>query len=155
MAKHSVRAFSDTIRCELRQDKVQVITLEPTFYQTEIVNQSTLSNTRDRLFAESSDDTKAHYQKTNLGNNYDKTQGMAGKLVRSNIGEVVDAMVKAVILKHPKPFFRCCGYPDLAAWAVSHAPEVLLDAFFHHTMHNRFFRFLTRLSVNVLSKFIK
>ena len=145
MTKHSIRVFSDTIRRELSKDKVQVITLEPTFYQTNIINQTGLNNVRDRILSESPEDIKAHFLDVDGYVVFGKNQGFVAKGARENIGEVVDAMGDAVIRLHTKPYYRCCGYVDLGIWGVSHAPEVLLDLGLDLLYHNRFVQSLLRV----------
>lgn len=146
MAKHSVRVFSDVLRRELYEDKVKVVTIEPTFYQTPIVNFEQINQTRDRLFEETEPETKAAYSPSKCRSMMNMEK-LVNVVTRSNVNEVVDAMEKAVTLKHPKVFlsifciilvkcnflfvfqlfYRCAGYHEVIVWAVSHLPEAILD----------------------------
>ncbi|KAI2806357.1 hypothetical protein BLOT_008312 [Blomia tropicalis] len=134
MAKHSVRVFSDVLRRELYNDQIEVVTIEPTFYKTPIVDFNQIRRARERIYEETPNDIREAYS-----SKYISSLNEVGKLVnvvtRKDVGEVIDTMMKAVTLTHPKAFYRCCGYHDVVGWAVSHLPETILDAI---NMENHF-----------------
>lgn len=127
MAKFSVRVFSNVMRQELYSSGVKVVTLEPTFYKTNIIDFERIHAQREKLFEETPLENKKYYSKEMLERlNKDKT--MVDMITREDIDEVVDAMIKGVTLQNPKTFYRCCSYMDVAVlWAFGLAPEIIYD----------------------------
>ena len=101
MAKHSVRVFSDVLRRELLTDGVQVVTIEPTFYQTPIVNFEQINRTRERLLEETEPETRAAYSPSKVRSMMNMEK-LVNVVTRTNVDEVVDALERAVTLKSPK-----------------------------------------------------
>lgn len=101
MSKHSVRVFSDVIRRELYRDNIQVVTIEPTFYKTPIVNFEQINRTRERIFDETPKDIKETYSPSYVKsmNNMEK---LVNVITRRDVNEVVSTMEKAVTLQSPK-----------------------------------------------------
>ena len=98
MTKHSVRVFSDTLRRELSREPIQVVTLEPTFYKTEIINTELLVRNRQRIIDSTPDSIKksSDVAQTNEGLNI--AGSLMNDIARTDVGEVVDTMVAAVTL---------------------------------------------------------
>ena len=128
MTKHAVRSFSDSIRRELAitGDNVHVVTIEPTYYQTAIIQTVNATQGIDRLWNETPLLTQKSYTDESR-KRQTKQQLKTSKMTRTNINEVIDVMADAVRLMEPKVYYRCCGYLDVILWAVSHAPEIILD----------------------------
>ncbi|KAH9406363.1 hypothetical protein TYRP_013975 [Tyrophagus putrescentiae] len=137
MAKHSVRVFSDVLRRELNHRKteipsenVSVVVIEPIFYKTPIANVETIARQRANAFERTEEHIKAAYSEEFRRNLDTSAADRIGKLMRDNVGEVVDALEAAVTLVSPKLYYRCCGYGHvLTTFAASHLPEALLDWF--------------------------
>ncbi len=136
MAKHSVRVFSDTIRREfaLTGDAIKVVTIEPTFYRTEIVNAESMKRFRVNAYDSSPEEIKKVYSAVAPDRWFDKAQVVIDTVSRTDLSEVTEAMENAVTLEHPKLFYRCGGYHDVIIWALSHLPEIIFDYF----INNRF-----------------
>lgn len=136
MAKHSVRVFSDTIRREfaLTGDAIKVVTIEPTFYRTEIVNAESMKRFRVNAYNSSPEEIKKVYSAVAPDRWFDKAQVVIDTVSRTDLSEVTEAMENAVTLEHPKLFYRCGGYHDVIIWALSHLPEIIFDYF----INNRF-----------------
>lgn len=149
MAKHSVRVFSDTIRRELNftGDSVKVVTIEPTFYKTEIIAADSMKRFRDAAFEATSEEIKKAYSAMSPDAWFDKAQVVIDAIARPDVSEVTEAMENAVTLEHPKLFYRCGGYHDVLIWAISHLPEVIIDYF----TNNRF----GDLMMKIFVKFFK
>lgn len=128
MSKHSVRSFSDSLRRELQvtRDRVHVVVIEPTFYRTAIIDAVNGSQARERLWADTPDAIKVTYPE-HLLEKMKRAQAQVDRSARGNIGEVVETLMDAVTLLQPKPFYRCCGYLDLAIWALASGPEIFVD----------------------------
>ena len=131
IAKHGVRVFSDALRRSfaLTKDNIQVVTLEATFFRTEIINKEANARDTAQLFAESSDEIKKVYKHLNVEQFSKESHKLVDLISRPNIGEVTEAMERAVTLQSPKHFYRCGGYHELVVWAIGIAPEVFLDFF--------------------------
>src|SRR5699024_10950583 len=106
---------------------VQVITIEPSFYRTPIISHQMFRSTRERILAETPASIRAAYNVKKVNHQLDLMLDRAQLMARPNVSEVTDALMKAVTLKHPKAYYRCCGWAELHIWAVAHVPEVLLD----------------------------
>lgn len=126
MAKHSVRVFSDVVRRELINDSIKIVTIEPTFYRTPIINWENLQKSRDRIWEQTPESIRQAYDKETIGiiNNVDK---MVDVITREKVEEVVDTLENAVTLAEPKLFYRCAGYHDVLLWIVALMPETILD----------------------------
>lgn len=137
MSKHSVRVLSDTIRRENTNSGVKVVTIEPTFYKTPIIDFEQIRRTRQRIYEDTPDDIKEAYDDKKI-EQINNTENMVDFVTRHNLDEVVDTMLKAVTLKQPKLFYRCCSYLDVVlVWGVSHLPETILDFACRYLFSNR------------------
>lgn len=148
MAKHSVRVFSDTIRREfsLTGDAIKVVTIEPTFYKTEIINEEAMKRTFETAFNESPAEIKEAYKAFPAAVWFAKAQRVIAKVARPNLNEVTDAMEGAVTLEEPKLFYRCGGYQDIAIWMVSHLPETIIDYFSNNWVAEKFLSLFVLIS---------
>lgn len=145
MAKHAVRVFSDSLRRELIGSGIKVVTLEPTFYKTPIIDFEQVNRARAKIYEDTPADVKAAYDET-FHKYLDDTKTMVNTIARSNVEEVVDAMVDGVVRKHPKLFYRCCSYLDvLLIWATSHLPELLLDSVMKLVFNRKYSKLLKML----------
>lgn len=128
MAKHCVRVFSDIIRRELYDSGIKAITIEPTFFRTQIINFEVHSKVREKIYSETPDEIRNEYDE-NFIKKLNKTSKIVNLMSHTDINIVIDSMFKAVVKKHPKLFYRCCSYFEvLTLWAASHLPEILLDS---------------------------
>lgn len=148
MAKHSVRVFSDVLRRELLTDGVQVVTIEPTFYQTPIVNFEQINRTRERLLEETEPETRAAYSPSKVRSMMNMEK-LVNVVTRTNVDEVVDALERAVTLKSPKLFYRCAGYHEVLVWAVSHLPEAILDFLVSGIIYNKYSTILAKRYISL------
>lgn len=132
MSKHSVRAFSDALRRELQlmtrrgSSPLHVITIEPTFYRTNIVDAAIGAQVRERMWNETAEAVKVSYPE-HLLERMKRAQARVDRTSRTNVSEVIEALVDAVTRLHPKPFYRCCGPLDHLIWALAAGPEVFVD----------------------------
>ena len=143
MSKNCVRVFSDCLRRELRilGIDVKVITIEPSFFKTPLINQNLLANARERTFNDSPEEVKQYY-----GQNFLKYMSYLDKLTdkasKDNPWIVGDTMVMAIMKKYPKLFYRCGTYLELfTLWGSSHIPEILLDTFIYLLLGSKFKQF--------------
>lgn len=132
MSKFAVRTFSNVLRAENKRFGVKVVVIEPVFYKTEIVNFERIREVKEKLFQDSPEEVKEFYLSQKDTMDYLKLSEKTVRIVtRPNVNEVVDAMVKAVSLREPKLFYRCCSYLDVIlmfSWSV--LPEILFDYIF-------------------------
>nr|XP_027196958.1 estradiol 17-beta-dehydrogenase 2-like [Dermatophagoides pteronyssinus] len=127
MAKHSVRVFSDAIRREMGWSKIKVITMEPSFYRTEIINHESIDRMRQKIFNETSEDIQQNY-----GEKYmrflNKSNSMTKWIIKNDYETVIDTMIMAIVNENPKLYYRCCSYYEVIIfWATSHLPEIIID----------------------------
>lgn len=144
MAKHCVRVLSDAIRREgyLADSSVQVVTIEPSFYQTAMLNRQSLLPNRKGIWNETPDSIKEAYKEETMNDQLDLIEELANLVAHSNVDEMTDAMMRAVTLKHPKLYYRCCGWVELPLWAFSHLPEVLINLTLHLMLQKQWIKSL-------------
>ena len=127
MAKHSVRVYSDCLRRELVGTNIKVITMEPSFYRTEIVNYEMIDRKRREIFNETPEDIREAYGENHLEYLKSVTKQIE-RMTKDRIDDVVDSIIAGIVLEHPKPYYRCCSYHELfTLWGTSHLPEILVD----------------------------
>ncbi|OTF78840.1 D-beta-hydroxybutyrate dehydrogenase, mitochondrial-like protein, partial [Euroglyphus maynei] len=106
MAKHNVRVFSDVLRRELIGTGINVVTIEPAFFRTQIVNFEQIDKQRMKIFDETPVDIRQSY-----GKNYMKCLNDSNRLIMNithdNIDHVIDSMINGIVRKYPKIYYRC------------------------------------------------
>ena len=163
ISKHSVRVFCDSLRRDMLltdhdDDRVKIICVEPTFYQTPITNQQQLNRMRMEFFGQTPKDIACYYQddyysQSPTDDNNDDQKGQQRQqqnqnqssiniikeklqhsdsimfhLMRDNIEEVVDTLIRAITLANPKPYYRCMGLRDyLHYYWLYYLPETVYD----------------------------
>ena len=101
MTKHSMIAFTDTLRRELYKYNVKVSSIEPAVFRTGLTTDETWSKQMDDLWNESSDEAKAYYgsphkvKASNLGS-------LKSMPIENNIDVAVDDMIDAITNSRPK-----------------------------------------------------
>lgn len=136
MAKHGVRVFSNNLRLE--NPNLKVVTIEPVPYRTEIINYEQVVRMRNRYYEETPGDIKEAYDPTRLMM-VDMAWTLKDCTTRTNIDEVVDAMVSGVCLHEPKLFYRCCSYFGvLYLFGMGILPEVIPDFVYCKVIFNTF-----------------
>ncbi|KAH9494034.1 peroxisome assembly protein (Peroxin-2), variant 6 [Dermatophagoides farinae] len=128
MAKHSVRVFSDALRREIgSSSKMKIITLEPSFYRTDIINHDSMNRMRRKIFDETPEDIRENYGEKYF-RIFDKSNQMTESIIKNDYEAVIEAMIMAVAGENPKLYYRCCNYYEVIAfWALSHMPEIIVD----------------------------
>lgn len=135
MSKFAVRAFSNCLRQE--NPKLKVVTLEPTFYRTEIINYNALSQVRNKYYEQTPKEIQEFYGDEIL-KIMDKFPLLVDFITRSNIDEVVDAMIAGVSLVKPKLFYRCCNYSNvLTIFGLGLMPEAILDFLYNKLIFSK------------------
>ncbi|XP_074601788.1 D-beta-hydroxybutyrate dehydrogenase, mitochondrial-like [Brevipalpus obovatus] len=115
MTKHAIAAFCDCLRSEIGSAGVQVISIEPYFYNTNLINSKQLTSFDDKCW-----NTTPLEMRTAFGESeYKKTMNRFSLLLKSNgIGpgqdpaEVCEAVAKALVDPEP-PYRYVCSSPYL------------------------------------------
>lgn len=138
-SKFAVRAFSDGVRRDaLFEDNLTVVTIEPAFYRTAIVSEETLARSLERIKAATPPEIMAHYgggvaenakeKKEEFERVRENAMGYMETLMHEDVGEVVEAMIRAVTLVEPKPYIRVTGLVSyVLVWLAALFPEVIVD----------------------------
>lgn len=134
LSKMATRAFSDSVRREevFTEDVVSVVTIEPAFYRTSIVNEEALKRSMELIRGRTPPEIAEHYENEKNGEEFARifqaTMDCMELLMHEEVGEVVKAMVDAVTLLEPKPVIRCTGLVSyVLVWVGALFPEVIVD----------------------------
>lgn len=128
MSKHAVRAFSNSLRCEPIGSDIRVVTIEPYFYKTNIIN---TKRSRHAAYKATPEDVTQAYGGQQMLEWTDKLDTLVDYTSRSDPNEVVQAMDKAVCLIKPKLFYRCADYFQVfTLWGLAILPETIQDMVF-------------------------
>ena len=101
MTKHSLIAFTDTLRKEMYKYSIKVISIEPGAFRTQISSIEAIFRQLDNTWSQTSDEVKAYYE------SIEKQKELLLKLeclskTEDNIDVAVDDMIDAVINLRPK-----------------------------------------------------
>ncbi|CAG2176217.1 unnamed protein product, partial [Oppiella nova] len=111
MSKHAIRSFSDGLRKEVENLKIKVITIEPVLYRTPITDWTLMKTTLDRVWDQTPEDVKCVFS-DNYRNSFEKSSQRVLKASRNQTKEVIDIIIKAIILKEPQNIYKCGGFLD-------------------------------------------
>lgn len=133
MSKFAVRALTDAIRRDAfsGKERLRTVSIEPFFYRTPIVNKEALVIGRNRIRSQTPSPILEAYSGAKYETVNKKLLNWIELLMNENTNQVVDAMVKAVLLKHPKNVYKCSGllFGGLI-WIFNLLPEVIIDYVF-------------------------
>lgn len=140
VSKFAVRAFSDAIRRDAlfqESDNLTVVTIEPAFYRTDIVKEAALARSLERIKASTPPEIMAHYEggvadfsekKEEFARVHQNVMDFMETFMHEEVGEVVEAMLRAVTLVQPKPYIRCTGLLSYVFfWLAAYFPEIIVD----------------------------
>lgn len=104
MCKHSLVAFSDTLRREVSRFGVRVSSIEPAFFRTAITDSKSLVKQLDENWGQTSDDVKKAY------GNFERERKLAINLdkivpIGNDIDVVVDDIIDSVMNCSPKAVY--------------------------------------------------
>lgn len=146
MSKHAIRSFSDGLRRELYKSNVKVIMIEPAMYKTPITDWKAQKNIIDSVWNQTPIEVQKYFEEEWRQLYEERTEAYMS-FGRKQTKEVVDAMINAIILVEPKPYYWCGGFVDLIiVWLFSLAPESIQDFVFNfivshnllHRIHQQF-----------------
>lgn len=133
MSKFAVRSYSDILRRELASSGIKVVVIEPSFYRTNIIDFDFHDRMREKYFNESSEEIKQHYGVESL-KSLATFRGVANQMTNDDIDQVIDSMIKGIVRKYPKLYYRCGSYLDIIKlWGLSYLPEIIQDKFIAFT----------------------
>lgn len=97
-SKFAAQAFSESLRFELEPFNVKVVTIEPWFYKTPLVNEKPIRDHLMKSFDQLDIDIKKDYGQKMLENHIKIMELTLGKFnMNENISEVIDALVEALV----------------------------------------------------------
>jgi len=127
MSKHAIKSFSDGLRRELNTFDIKVVTIEPIFYKTPILNLNLGIAYSTTLWNQTSSEVQSAYSEK-LRKVYYKIQEFICKYARERTEEVAEAMIDGITLEEPQIYYKCGGYFDyITVFAFSYFPEPIQD----------------------------
>ena len=127
MSKFAVRSFSDSLRREMYQFGVRVVTIEPLMYSTNIMNVDNIMASIDRTF-ERTDKSVIETYGEHFKERFKKRALQSLQTSRPQVHEVIDALEDGVTSSDPEIYYRCCGPFDRALlWIASMLNDQSLD----------------------------
>ncbi|XP_054159864.1 uncharacterized protein LOC128958074, partial [Oppia nitens] len=106
MSKHAIRSFSDGLRNEMTKFGINVINIEPVLYNTSIMDWDRMRSTFISVWDQTPEEVKTFFDK-NFLEKYEKSLKTVLKSTRNNINEVIDNMIKGIVLKEPQTDYKC------------------------------------------------
>ena len=124
MSKHAVRSFTDGLRKEVEHFGIKVIAIEPVMYNTGLIDLDSLMKSIDNIWEETPDEVQSVYG-NKLRSKFKKVFKISIlKFTRKKTSEVVNAMIRAVVLKEPHHTYKCGGILDFfIIYPLSVLPE--------------------------------
>lgn len=119
MSKCAALAFNDGMRVELRKWNIQVISIEPHLFQTNLIAANTQRSHLRRLWETSRDVTRK-----DLGEGYFegalKLLDFGLGTARTNINDVIDTLYDSVTIKYPECHYWICSstWERLYSWLL-------------------------------------
>ncbi|GIX77712.1 d-beta-hydroxybutyrate dehydrogenase, mitochondrial [Caerostris extrusa] len=99
MSKHAAVAFNDCLRREMEDWGVKVISIEPDFFATQLVNNELVNKTIDQTISFVPDDIRSDYGENYL-NSFKTTKNYFFCFKGSNTNIVINDIDSAISLKH-------------------------------------------------------
>ncbi|XP_015781146.1 17-beta-hydroxysteroid dehydrogenase type 6 [Tetranychus urticae] len=111
MSKHAVRAFGDGLRREISYYGINVSIIEPNMYATRITDNEFISNVSRDAWSKSPAHLRAELGEQEY-QRFMHCQTYLNCLKRTNIQEVIDALLSSVTTENPRVYYKVGGYTD-------------------------------------------
>lgn len=106
---------------------VNVITVEPSLYKTNITNEHLLHKSMDKIWDQTSPEVKSAYGHQSLKEFKDNLTNVI-KNVRPCVEEVINSLEEAVTSNDPNIYYRCCGPSERPGfWFLEQFSELAQD----------------------------
>ncbi|XP_054159953.1 D-beta-hydroxybutyrate dehydrogenase, mitochondrial-like [Oppia nitens] len=130
VSKYGLLGFTDSLRREMLRFGVHVVSIEPSCYRTPLSHIETVESMIDSVWSQ----TPSHIRQAYGDQVFEKFKSSYAFQVRRARDpiEVINTMVEAISVAHPKPRYRCSG--QLAAFIMSLAellPIQVFDSLWH------------------------
>lgn len=127
MSKFAVRSFSDSIRREMYQFGMKVVTIEPLMYSTNIMNVDNIMGSIDKVFDRTGKEVVQSYGE-HFRERFKKRALQSLKTSRPQVHEVIDAIEDGVTNTDPEIYYRCCGpFDRVLLWISGMLNDQSLD----------------------------
>ncbi|XP_053209294.1 estradiol 17-beta-dehydrogenase 2-like [Panonychus citri] len=132
VSKAAVISFSEGLRRELKKWSIDVITIEPHLFKTNLTNDQVQKKWLDEAWKVTPDSVKLDYGQDYL-EGYQKFLNIILDSARPQVEAVVDTMVIAVTHSFVSPAYRVMGHLERIRVALyDYLPVRLLDLISHH-----------------------
>lgn len=129
MSKHAVISLADGLRRECMDQGVDVATIEPTMYRTNILDDVGSMKRIKKELELLPREVLDHYGENEITHWLSAARSLPNLICRDNINEVIDQMVLAIRECEPKPYYPAWGLVDpLFYFALRKMPAEFLDA---------------------------
>ncbi|RWS13695.1 retinol dehydrogenase 3-like protein [Dinothrombium tinctorium] len=142
MSKYAVRAFGDGLRREQKPYGINVSVIEPVMYNTSLTDMSVCLNNMKAHWDNTPEDVKQSIGSTRFVS-LCKTVESFLMMRRSNVEEVLDAMIDSLTREEPKPFYRVGGLKErITLYLLEALPEELQDFFLDPFVFDHILKYL-------------
>lgn len=128
MSKCAALAFNDGVRVELKKWNIQVISIEPNLFQTNLIAADAQRENLHKIWKTSREVTRR-----DLGEDYFngslKLLDFGLGTARTNITDVIDTMYDSVTIKYPERHYWVCAslFERLYSWSLINIVPVSLQ----------------------------
>lgn len=133
VSKCAALSFTDGVRIELKKWNIQVISIEPHLFRTNLIAMEQQHKALERLWDTSRPVTQADYGEQFFGGAQKLLDHGIGT-ARTNIPDVVDAMYDSVTVKYPEIHKKVCSseLERIRCWfLINIIPRALQDYLLH------------------------
>ncbi|KAI1305982.1 Retinol dehydrogenase 7 [Halotydeus destructor] len=112
-SKHAAVGFSDSLALEMYKFGVDVVSIEPWFYPTAIMDTDRNKRNMRNAFHAASDEVKEAYggnEALELGSKFLDVVSKSPWNMEENVQDVIDALTEAVISSEPDPTYRVMSF---------------------------------------------
>lgn len=111
MSKHAVRSFGDGLRREVARYGINVSIIEPAMYSTSINDTQFIINSARTNWTKTRAELKEELGQEEF-KRFDHCIRYLNYMKRTDIQEVIDALLSSVISKSPRLYYKVSGYKD-------------------------------------------
>lgn len=133
-SKFGVEGFSDQLRRELYRTGISVHLIEPGYFRTGIVDESSISRDLHATFDQASEEVKQYYGEAYRDEIAEKTQSLLTAIMSPKINKVVEAYEHAITARFPKTRYVVGWDAQIPFRILWNLPEWITDFILSKTM---------------------
>ncbi|CAG2171162.1 unnamed protein product, partial [Oppiella nova] len=120
MSKFAVRAFSESLRNEVKQFDINVVVIEPSVYSTGLTDYNLWIDDFQTKWKETPEDVRRDYGPEKCDVMHERINAVMST-AKDSPQDVVDAMLDSITTATPKPYYYVYGLAERAIMTVLEA----------------------------------